>query len=337
VGKHKKRRRAAIGIDVGGTKSLYALFDEGFEIVAEEKLPSDPGKGGLKHFERDMKKAVKSLLRAAERRGLKVAAVGVGCAGMIDIRKGVVRSSPNLTFLDGYPFRKRLERLKEAKVFVANDVDTGLYGEHRLGAARGARHVIGVFLGTGVGGALIIDGKLHLGASGAAGDIGNYLLHAVDVSQEAQRKDSLDSVASRTAIAGAAAALATKRKAPQPSEGTGTDVKDIKSGDLAAAIERGDKALETLVRSRAALVGAALSNLVDFINPDVVLLGGGLVEAMPTLYRREIEKSIRAHAAPDAARAVKVVLAKFRDHAGTVGAAKLALDMQSADPPIDLD
>jgi glucokinase len=337
MAKHKKRRGGAIGIDIGGTKSLYALFDEGFEIVAEEKLPSDPGKGGLAQFERGMKKAVKSLLRAAERRDLNVRVVGVGCAGMIDIRKGVVRSSPNLTFLDGYPFRKRLERLTDASIFVANDVDTALYGEHRLGAARGARHVIGVFLGTGVGGALIIDGKLHLGASGVAGDIGNYLLHAVDVSQEATRKESLDSAASRVAIAGAAAALAAKRKAPGLFEGAGTDVRDIKSGDIAEAIEKGDKAVEKLVRSRAALVGAALSNLVDFINPDRVLLGGGLVEAMPALYRREIEKSIRAHAAPDAARAVKVVLAKFRDHAGTVGAAKLALDMQSDHPPIDLD
>jgi len=337
VGKRKKKRgRAAIGIDIGGTKSLFALFDESFEIVAEEKLPSDPGKGGLPQFERNMKKAVKSLLRAADRRGLKVGVVGVGCAGMIDIRKGKVRSSPNLTFLDGYAFRKRLERLTDAKVFVANDVDTGLYGEHRLGAARGMRHVIGVFLGTGVGGALIIDGKLHLGASGAAGDIGNYLLHTVDVSQEATRKESIDSVASRTALAGAAAALAAKRKAPELSQGAGTDVKAIKSGDIAQAIEKGDKAVEKLVRSRAALVGVALSNLVDFINPDGVVLGGGLVEAMPALYRREIEKSIRAHAAPQAARALKVVVAKLHDHAGTVGAAKLALDMFSGDPPLDL-
>ena len=82
MGKRRKRRRATIGIDIGGTKSLYALFDEDFEVLAEEKLPTDPGKGGLARFERDMKKAVKSLLRAAARRDLKVAVIGVGCAGI---------------------------------------------------------------------------------------------------------------------------------------------------------------------------------------------------------------------------------------------------------------
>jgi glucokinase len=332
-----KRKRATIGIDIGGTKSLYALFDEDFEILAEEKLPTRPGKGGLKAFNRTMAKVVKGLLREARRHRLRVTVVGAGCAGRVDIRKGIIRAAPNLDFLDGYELRKRLERLTEAKVFVANDVDTGLYGEHRLGAARKARHVIGVWLGTGVGGALIIDGHLHLGASGVAGDLGNYLLHPVDTDKDAPRKEVLDNVASRTAIAGDAAAIAAKRWSTKRRDLAGTDVKLIRSGDIAEAIRNGDRAIEKLVRSRAAVVGAAISNLVDFINPDMVVLGGGLVTSMPELMRREIARSIKAHAAPKAAQAVKVVVAKLGDHAGTVGAAKLAVDMLSAGrPPLDI-
>jgi glucokinase len=337
VAKDGKKKRAYIGIDIGGTKSLYALFDESFEVLAEEKLRTHPEKGGTRAFTGSMNAALGALLKEARNRKLTVTAVGAGCAGEIDLKAGVVRSAPNLAILDHYPFRARLEKLTGARVFVCNDVHAGLYGEMRFGAARNARHVIGVFLGTGVGGALAVDGRLHLGASGLAGDIGNYLLHAVDVSAEAPRKDVLDNVASRTAIAGDAAALAAKRKAPYLRESVGTDVQDIKSGDLADAIRHGDKAVERLVRSRVAVVGAALSNLVDFFNPDMVLLGGGLVEAMPGLIRGEIRRSLDAHANPKAARAVKVAVAKLHDHAGTVGAAKLAVDMFSGARPIDVD
>ena len=329
----KEDGRATLGIDIGGTKSLYALFDERFEIVAEEKLRTHPDKGGVKAFTRGMRGAVEALLKVARRKGLRVRAVGVGCAGDIDMREGVVRSAPNVAFLKDYPFRARLEKLTGAKVFVGNDVQAGLYGEFRLGAARKARHVIGIFLGTGVGGALIIDGRIHRGATGLAGDIGNYVLHA-SAPAEDSRREVLDMVASRPAIAGGAAALASKRWAPNLREMTGTDVTDIKSNDLAESIRRGDKAVERLVRSRIAVVGAAISNFVDFINPDMVVLGGGLVEAMPALVRREVRKAIEGHATPKAARAARVVVARLHDHAVTAGAAKLALDMLSPQPPI---
>lgn len=215
-------------------------------------------------------------------------------------------------------------------MFVSNDVHAGLYGEHRLGAAVGARHIIGVFVGTGIGGALIIDGKLHLGAAGCSGDIGNYLLHAIGPMTGSPREGVLDDVASRTGIAGDAATLAAKQWAPVLLKNVGTDVTRIKSGDLAEAIKGGDKAVEDLVRSRAHVIGIALSSLIDFINPDMVVLGGGLVEAMPNLMRQEIRRGIKNHTSENAFKHLKVVVARLHDHAVTAGAAKLALDMWQA-------
>jgi glucokinase len=331
--KAKARGEAVIGIDVGGTKTLLALFDPGFEVLMEDKFRTHPEKGGLRAFEKTLFRSIEALLRRARREKLAVKYVGVGCAGDIDLEKGIVRRSPNLTFLDGYPFREKLQKLTSARVFVGHDVQAALYGEYRLGAAKNAQHVIGVWLGTGVGGAMIIDGRIHLGATGTAGDIGNYLLSSLDVSIESPRKYRLDGVASRTSIAGEAAALAAKHKAPALRRNAGTDVTEIRAGDIARSIRKGDKAVERLVRTRANIVGTALSNLIDFINPDVVVLGGGLVEAMPALVRREVRKSISAHAAPKAARAVKVVAAKLHRHAGTVGAARLAQDMLNGTRP----
>jgi glucokinase len=336
LARKKKRRHATIGIDIGGTKTLYALLDEGFEVVAEEKLRSRAGKDPLRAFEEGLEESVRALLEEAADRKMKVRHVGVGIAGDPDWKTGVIRRAANLPFLEGFPLAKRLKKLTGAKVFVANDVHTGLYGECTLGAARKGRHVLGVWLGTGVGGAMVIGGKLHLGCTGIAGNLGNYVLHAVDVAPDAPRKEVLDNVASRTAIAGDAAVLAAKERAPKLKRAAGTDVSDIKSGDIADAIRRGDDAIEKLVRSRAAVIGTAISNLVDFINPDLVVLGGGLVEAMPTLMRREIETAVKAHASPGAAKCTKVVTASLHDHAGTIGAAKLAVDMFSGKPPIDV-
>jgi glucokinase len=332
----KNGKRAFIGIDIGGTKSLFALFDESFEVLAEEKFRTHPEKGGAKAFTKKLAASVRRLVTEARARDMRVRMVGVGCAGDIDLKNGVVRESPNLGFLAGYSLRERLERLTGARVFVGHDVQTALYGEFCLGAAKKARNVIGIWIGTGVGGAAILDGHLHMGATGIAGDIGNYLLHAVDVSQEIQRKEVLDSVASRTAIAAEAAALAANHRAPALRKRSGTDVTDIKSGDLAEAIRRGDKLVERLLRSRARVVGAVASNLVDFLNPDMIVLGGGLVEAVPGIMRREVKKAIDAHSAPKAARAVQVKVAKLHSHAVTTGAAKLAMDMFSGRPPIDL-
>jgi len=337
LAKKRKRRNAAIGIDIGGTKTLFALLDEDFEVVAEEKLRSRDGEDPLASFEKGMEAAVARLLEEADERKLKVKIVGVGLAGIADFKSGAVIRAPNLDFLDGYPLGRRLKRLTDARVFVANDVHTGLYGECTLGAARRATHVLGVWLGTGVGGAMVIDGKLHLGAEGVAGNLGNYVLHAVDAAQDSPRKEVLDNVASRTAIAGDAAVLAARERAPRLKKMAGTDVKEIRSGDIAESIRKGDKSVEKLVRSRVSVVGTALSNLIDFINPDMVVLGGGLVEAMPELIRREVEKAVKAHASPLAASSVKVSVAKLHDHAGTVGAAKLAVDMFTArTPPIDV-
>ena len=338
MAQQKRKRRATIGIDIGGTKSLYALFDERFEVLAEEKFRSHPPKGGLAAFEENHARAVKKLLREAQRRKLEIEAVGMGVAGRVDLREGVVLNAPSLEFLQGYAFQQRLQKQTGAgaRVFVCNDVHAGLYGEFTMGAARGARHVIGIWIGTGVGGALVIDGRLHMGASGLAGDIGNYLLQPVDAAKDAPRKQTLDSVASRTAIAADAAALAAKKWGSKLRKIAGTDVRDITSGNIAKAIKRGDKAVEKLVRSRAQLLGAVLSNLVDFVNPDMVVLGGGLVSAIPKLIRREIERSIQAHSSARAAQAVKVVSSKLADHAGTTGAARLALDMYSGRPPIDV-
>ena len=214
----------------------------------------------------------------------------------------------------------------DVRVRLSNDVHAALYGEHKLGAAVGCKHLIGIFLGTGIGGAIIIDGKLYLGATGHAGNIGHYLLQPLGPLAGSDRGGQLDTIASRAAIAGEAAALATKRKAPHLLDSVGTDVKKITSTALADAIEQGDADVEELVRNRAGILGIVLSNMVDFLNPEMIVLGGGLVDAMPDIITKEVAAGIKSHATREAQQGLQIVASQLKSHAVATGAAKLAVD-----------
>ncbi len=312
-----------IGIDLGGTKTLLALFDEKLRLIEEIKFKTLPHKGE-KRFTRELSAAAEALTQTAKKKSLSLVGVGIGCAGEVDGATGVLKDSPNIPFLKDYPFGARLKKLTGAKVVIGNDVHVGLYGEHQFGAAIGYANVIGVFLGTGIGAALMIDGKLHKCASG--GGIGRFLLQPMGPLAGSERHGMLDQVASRTAIAGEASAMAAKQWAPYLFKKVGSDAARIQSRILAESIKAGDKSIEDLVRSRARIVGIVLSNLVNFLSPEMVVIGGGMAEAMPKIILKEVETGMREFLDPRVSKSVKVRLAKLGDHSVTTGGAKLALD-----------
>jgi glucokinase len=309
-----------IGIDVGGTKTRCDLFDGSFRRDHSIKIKTPQV---AEELEKVLEKAVKTLLKAANGR-LLVSGIGLGFAGQADAKKGTIQSAPNLPELAGFSFKKVLAPYTSGPITIINDIHAAMYGEWQLGAAAGCQDVLGVFIGTGIGGAIVSNGRMHLGASGRAGNIGHYMLQPFGPLAGSERHGVLDEVASRVAIAGAAASFAVKNWAPNLLDAAGTDVRNIKSSDLAAAIEAGDKSVEELVRSRAQMVGIVLSNIVDFFNPEMVVLGGGLTDAMPKLIRQEVSAGIAAHSTAEARQGLRVVTAKLKGHAVTTGAARLA-------------
>jgi glucokinase len=318
-----KSKFASIGIDIGGTKIRLALFDEKFKILDDQKLKTPRTK---EEFEEAVRTSVRKLLRTGKEDGHKVSAIGIGFAGSIDREKPEIKSAPNVAFLAGLSFAETLDDLWKGDIVLLNDAHAALYGELKLGKAAGYRDVIGIFIGTGIGGAVAIDGKLHRGVSGEAGNIGHYLLHAFGPLAGSERHGILDDFASRLAIAGTAATFAAKGWAPHLLESVGTDVRQIKSSAFAAAMRSGDKAIEELVRSRMQIVGIVLSNIVDFLSPEMIVLGGGLTDAMPELVCAEVMAGIQAHSTAAASHGLKVVTAEHAGHAVSIGAAKFAID-----------
>jgi glucokinase len=315
--------KVSIGIDVGGTKTRLALFDAKLAVLEDIKF-STPNR--REQFSSTLKKSVRKLVYQAAAGNRKIGFVGIGVAGSVNGRRGTVKTAPNIPFLAGFSFRKALRPVCRCEIVLLNDLHAALYGELKVGKARGYKDVIAIFIGTSIGGAVAIDGKLHLGASGEAGNIGHYLLHAFGPLAGSERHGILDDFASRLAIAGTAATFAAKNWAPHLLESKGTDVSNIKSSAFAEAIRAGDTAIEELVRSRVQIVGIVLSNMVDFLSPQMIVLGGGLTDAMPKIVREEVTRGIHAHSSPAALRRLRVVTTKHKGDAVTIGAARFAMD-----------
>src|SRR5690349_5449220 len=154
----KKNRKYFIGMDLGGTKLLTAVLDKTFSVKGMSKCKCEPNLGE-KVFFRTLVENVEFALDEAKISLKQVAAIGMGCPGII--KDGAVKLSPNISFLKNYPLRERLRRQFKVPAVVENDANAGLYGEQQFGAAKGYSHVCGIFMGTGVGGAFILDGKLY--------------------------------------------------------------------------------------------------------------------------------------------------------------------------------
>lgn len=319
-----KDRKYCIGFDLGGTKMLSAVLDDRLEIKVrlKEKF-SDKSSGDTV-----LGSIVGCINNSLKEAGLKpedLIGIGIGVPGPIDRKKGVVKNTPNLGFTE-YPLRDRLEKAIGVPVLLENDVNVGTFGEFVQGAAKGYRHVLGIFPGTGIGGGLIIDGKLFLGATGNAGEIGHMIIQVDGRLCGCGQYGCVEALASRTALAKDAAALAASGDAPTVLERAGTDLMKIRSSVLGKAVDAGEKPIKRLVDRSAYFLGVAMANAVNLLSPEVIVLGGGLVDRFGKAYVEAAERSMREHAMPSVVEGVKVIEAALGDDAAVIGAAALVLE-----------
>ena len=318
------KKPAAVGIDVGGTKTLCVLLDKHYQLLEEIKFKTAPEEG-RDRFTRRLKDSVGALIHSAHAKDLEVVAVGVGSAGDVDEHEMLIKTSPNLMMLEKYPIGKYLSKVVKARMTLRNDVQTGIHGEHELGAAKGCKNVLGVFFGTGVGGAAIIDNKIYTGACGFGGQVGGLVAQPVGGPEAALSHGIIDRIASKSAIASEALVMAIKNWAPYLHQEVGTDLSKITWGILERAIKNGDHRIEEMLRARMRVVGIALANVINFLNPNMLVLGGGLVGQMPKLVVGEIETGVRQYLTPEVSKAVRIKPAKLAGHAVAIGAAHQAM------------
>ncbi len=318
-----------IGFDLGGTKMLSAVVDRKLKLTSRQKKKTSAHTGDESIYER-IKDCIRASIENSGIEAAKIKGIGLASPGPIDRERGVVLDTPNLGFKD-FPLKERLEKDFEMPVVIDNDVSAGLYGEYLKGAARGFRNVVGLFPGTGVGGGLILDGRLYRGATGNAGEIGHTIIQVNGPRCGCGQQGCVEALASRSAIAKDAVALAGSGAAPSLLKDAGTDYKRYRSGVFAKAYKKGEPGIVSIVNRSAWFLGIAMANCVNIINPEIVVLGGGLVGKLGSEYVSIAERSMREHALPALVENVKVMEARLGDDAAVIGAARIIWDELAED------
>jgi glucokinase len=302
---------------------LATVFDANFKALGSKRRKTKDFKGSRAGLQ-GITKTIEEALQDADVPAKRLAGIGVGCPGVLDLDRGVIIHAPNLGWRN-VNLAKNLTKVFRCPVIIANDVDAGTYAEYKFGAGRGARCVVGVFPGTGIGGACVYEGKLFRGRTGSCMEIGHVHMLPKGRLCGCGRWGCLETVASRLAISAEAASAAFRGQAPHLLDLAGTDLGAIRSRVLAQAIDAGDAAVDDIVHHAAKYLGVAVASVVNLLAPDVVVLGGGLMEALPKPFLDAARTAVRKQAMKPFRR-TKVVAARLTDDAGVRGAAALVAD-----------
>ena len=320
----KSRAGAVVAVDLGGTKILTAAFDSNFAKIGRNKVKTKAYEGADAIFNAVVD-SITDALASAKINTNDVRGIGIVIPGVFDRDTGLVVETPNLP-LSRFPFKSKLFERIPVPIFIENDVNAGTYGEFRSGAAVGYRHVVGVFPGTGIGGGLILDGKLYIGATGNAGEIGHMIIQTGGPLCGCGQRGCLEALASRSAMARDAVFLANSGSAPATLAQAGTDYSRYSSKTFSKALEAGDEAIERVIDRAAWNLGIGLANCANLLSPEIIVIGGGLVERLGEAYIETVDRSMRSHAMRGIGESVKVVGAKLGDDAAVLGVAALVAE-----------
>lgn len=307
------------GFDLGGTKMLCVLMNSEQKIIARERKKTKGLEGGQAGVVRIVD-LIRETIANAQVPLERVKTIGVGCPGPVDMDKGIVHIAVNLKWKN-VPLGSIIEDAFQKPVSLLNDVDAGVYGEYRCGAAKGAYSVAGLFPGTGIGGGFVYNGEILRGKSHTAMEIGHTKITSSNQTSGGRMTGTLESEASRLAIASQCAKLAFRNDAPTLAKLAGTDLAEIRSKTLLASIKGGDEQVDKVVRRGAKMLGYAAVNLIHLLAPEVIILGGGMVEALSQLYLEEVKKTIAENVLECYSETTKLKLAALGDDAGAMGAA----------------
>jgi glucokinase len=318
--------RFVLGIDIGGTNLVVgSVAEDGSVLHAMASEPTHAEAGATAVVDRLVALAERAIARTRrEVPGAQIAGVGVGAPGPLDTRSGIVLLTPNLGWVN-MPLRKIIHDRLGLPTALDNDANCAVLGEWWVGAARGARHAIGITIGTGIGGGLVLDGKLYHGASDVAGEIGHTTIDTEGRRCKCGNYGCLEAYASGPNIAMRAIEAAEAGAETSLSRLVEGDLRKITAQTVYEAAREGDELALEVVNDTAKFLGAGIANLLNIFNPEVVVVCGGVTLAGDHLFvplRREVAR----RAFRPAVQACRIVPGELINTAGVYGAAKVFLD-----------
>lgn len=315
------KKEYTIGVDVGGTKVYTILVDSKNKILARSKKKTREGTPKVV-----LERIAGTVSAVLEVSGIdldQVAGIGIGFPGPLTPDTGVVLEATNLPGWNRFPLAEEVSQQTGKPSFLDNDVNLGTLGEALAGCGKGASNVIGIFLGTGVGGGIVLGGRLYHGTSGTAGEVGHMIIHHGGRPSPRGLFGTVEGLTSRVAIvqqleeaiqSGTKSSLASTVKSGER----------IRSRSIAKAYREGDKLVVAVLHRAAEFMGVTVGSLINFLAPDVVVLGGGVMEAIPEAILPITKKVAKSIAVPGAWAHVRIAEAELGDDAGAMGGALLA-------------
>ena len=315
--------RWVVGVDIGGTNLVVGLVpvDGGpAEGVRSRATQSERGAdAAVVDIVRLSEDAIADVLERHNATRADIAGVGIGCPGPLDLDAGVVIATPNLGWAN-YPIRKRIADGLNLPASLDNDANCATYGEWWQGAGRGVQNLVGVTLGTGIGGGMIVDGRLVRGASGSAGELGHTTIDFTGRRCACGNYGCLEAYASGPNIAARAREGVAAGYESVLAELVGGDLTLITALTVYEALVLGDKYAHEVMNETAKILGAGIANAVNLLNPEVVVVVGGVTRAGDHLFG-PLRSEVRRRAFPSAVEACRIVPGALPETAGVVGAA----------------
>jgi len=283
----KKEKQYTIGTDIGGTKMNAVLFD-GKRVVADYQLATP--KDTLDHFMVMLKALLEPLEEKARENKTRIKGIGVGVAGVIDYEKNIMLNSPNISIINGVKLVEELEKITDLPIKLDNDANCFIRAESLIGAGKGYNNNYGFIIGTGIGGGWWINGEVYRGSHGGAGEPGEMI---IDYQEEVGLEEAYHKL--------------TQNNPAQLAEET-------YRGDVL-----GQKAFEEVGQ----YFGIAFANIVNLIDPEIFIIGGGVVEASDLFLAQSKKIMIKHIDSEESAKKIKVIKGKLGANAGAIGAAML--------------
>ena len=309
-----------VGLDLGGTKIMTAVVDAEGHVLHKVFTLSEVSKGPDAVLDR-MAGAIHEAVEGAKLSMSDVAAIGIGSPGPLDQDTGIVTDSPNMPGWHDVNVKQHIARATGRPVFLDNDGNVGTLAEQAFGAGRGVQNLIGLFLGTGIGGGVMINGKLWHGFSKQAGELGHVVVDVNGPMCGCGQRGCVEALASRQAMC---RQIAEAVKAGRESVITATDAMNIRTTHLADALAAGDDLVREVMTSAMEYLGVAMASMAHVVSPEMFVIGGGIIDALTDELLDVAAESAGKRALRLVMDDVKVVRAELKEDAPVLGAAALA-------------
>ena len=313
-----------ICLDIGGTKILGVIFDQDKNIVYRIKKKTKKDGDSTDNVEKVIISVVEEMLEGSGISKKEIAAIAAGAPGVIDQAKGIILFSPNLPWRN-YDIKSSMEKKFGVPFYIGNDVNVGVLGEYKYGAARGYKDVVGFFVGTGMGGGMILNGELYSGHMYKGAEFGHMILDPEGPLCGCGQRGCLEAFSSKQGMSNYICVQASRGRESMMAEHVQEGV--FRSKFLKKALKKQDAVTVEAVDRACHYLAIATGNMINTISPEVVVYGGGVIEAVGQTFLEKIEAEVDRYCMPSIRDTVELKIAELGDDSNIYGALAMIEEM----------